>query len=95
MLAELLRRTATEFATLLPPSGWPIAQGCFNPGCQRRREFSIRYGLRLGTSSKNLPASTCFEDGATASRLKSFTDVFPGLNQPWALGRNRYAVKEH
>jgi hypothetical protein len=33
------------------------------------------------------------ENGATALRLKIVYLRFPGLKQPWALGRNRFAVE--
>ena len=55
------------------------AQGCFNPG-KRQREF-------------NQPGTGCV-GGATTLWLVLEMINNPGLKQPWAPWRNRFAVEE-
>ena len=69
----------------------PKAQGCFNPG-KLTTQISTPTGLRLQIRGIE---RTCSVTAGTQPRCGwILSRSFPGLKQPWALGRNRFAVSE-
>ena len=61
----------------------PEAQGCFNPGNQSRPN-----------SNRNAVASWMeMQEWRNRVAVEIRSRLLPGLKQPWALGRNRFAVK--
>ena len=66
----------------------PRAQGCFNPGKTPANDFNRKaVAFVFRTKLQMLKAQR------NPFRVEFTQRAYPGLNQPWAPGRNRFAVQ--
>jgi len=68
------------------------AQGCFNPGLGYLNDFNRKAVASFSQISKVSNSNETL-NGRNPFRVDFMQSCDPGLRQPWALGRNRFAVK--